>query len=78
MPKTTTAKNAKKCKEPQRELEVESFPITTTRGSIAKRNPLPADMIEAMQNAMQQKWKPTVSADWYHVQDMTYSKGPNW
>jgi hypothetical protein len=55
--KTTTAKN-------ERKLE-ESFPITTTRGSIAKKHQLPADMIESMQNALKQKWRPEVDARWF-------------
>jgi hypothetical protein len=78
MPETTISKKAKKCKQPEREPEVESFPIMTPRRHVAERNTLPDEMIEAIRIAMKQKWRPTVSPFWYHVQGSAFSKGPNW
>jgi hypothetical protein len=79
MPNTTISKKANKCKQPEREPEVEiSYPIMTPRHFVAEKNKLPDEMIEAIRIAVNQKSRPNVSASWYHTQNMTYSTGPNW
>ena len=79
MPNTTISKKAKKCKQPEREPEVEiSYPMMTPRRCVAERYKLPDDMIEAIRIAMKQKWRPDVSASWYIIQGRDYSRGPNW